>query len=329
MRKRSRLLLATLILLIPIFNTSCSIKVAPISTEVTYDQYIDVDLKKSYNEIKEDFFNAIKKEDLKFADNSNIEYEAADEIKQNLGIWHDAFGENFKYMNYHDFQIDLGLATDEECIVPLSEDYDFDLKLPAVSETLFVSYECVSLNEMEFVFGFVFAENADGTISLERVESDLLRYKGYDALDLYEQSLEGTDIFEKFKSICIAVQLCGNSSMKYDSRDEIYNRKANLEKTFHDEYEFPLQLNGGQQFVKYDMKQDIEHGIVPECAYVTDTDITDEGSIKPELKKVASQIKSDIPQLLVDFDYVYMNAYNEMPIDRDQQYQFYGLIVDI
>jgi hypothetical protein len=102
--------------------------------------------------------------------------------------------------------------------------------------------------------------------------------------------------------------------LQYQKEKEYIERIEKIGKAFQDTYHLPISLagNGGVNFFDVDFRVTTS-GIVPVIKYVTTTSVTDEKGILSEAARLYPKIDSIFHGVQGSFNYVILQAYNELP----------------
>ncbi|MBN2134878.1 MAG: hypothetical protein JW737_04035 [Acidobacteria bacterium] len=111
------------------------------------------------------------------------------------------------------------------------------------------------------------------------------------------------------------------SFLQYRHETEYKNFIEETSNEINEIYNFPIKL-GNIEIIGLDIHFVSADGIMPVILYLTDTEFNNE-MLKNEINESKNMILQTFPYIDQDFNYAFMRAYNEMPIDKNKSYEIY------
>ncbi len=116
------------------------------------------------------------------------------------------------------------------------------------------------------------------------------------------------------------------SYLYYRNEGTYTTLSADVISNLQDSQSWPVELEGISIF-RFDIEYFDKQGVVPVMYYTTDTALK-EGSADREVESLKKDILKVFPELSKNFKHLIARGYNEFPSNPNQQYQYYGSVLN-
>lgn len=128
---------------------------------------------------------------------------------------------------------------------------------------------------------------------------------------------------------CIAAQKIIKPApfLQYPKEKEYVSSINNVFKKVNSKYNFPIPFKLDSEIKLYGVNIQITNqGISPLLNYITSKKVSEPNSIKREANKLMLKIKKTFPKLVASFEYIILQAFNEVPNNPGKKYNTFKSI---